>query len=270
MALLPRFFPARFSLALPPAAFRQSPAHMQATPAPTLSDVMMTRLPTRRLLALALASAIALPAWAQTTEPGPAAVASTEAFTATDIRIDGLQRISTGTVLTYLPIERGDTVDSTKIGEGIRRLYKTGFFEDVKFDRQGDILVITVTERPAINKLTLVGNKDIKTEDLTKGLQEIGLAEGETFDRLALDRVTQELTKQYNNRGKYNVEINPTVAKLDRNRVDITINVKEGKAAKIRHVNLIGTEKFENKDILDIWESKERNWLSWYRRDVQY
>lgn len=230
----------------------------------------MTRLPTRRLLALALASAIALPAWAQTTEPGPAAVASTEAFTATDIRIDGLQRISTGTVLTYLPIERGDTVDSTKIGEGIRRLYKTGFFEDVKFDRQGDILVITVTERPAINKLTLTGNKDIKTEDLTKGLQDIGLAEGETFDRLALDRVTQELTKQYNNRGKYNVEINPTVAKLDRNRVDITINVKEGKAAKIRHVNLIGTEKFENKDILDNWESKESNWLSWYRRDDQY
>ncbi|MET1161521.1 MAG: POTRA domain-containing protein, partial [Pseudoxanthomonas sp.] len=91
----------------------------------------MTRLPTRRLLALALASAIALPAWAQTTEPGPAATTSTEAFTATDIRIDGLQRISTGTVLTYLPIERGDTVDSSKTGEAIRALYRTGFFEDV-------------------------------------------------------------------------------------------------------------------------------------------
>ncbi|HYM86560.1 MAG TPA: POTRA domain-containing protein, partial [Pseudoxanthomonas sp.] len=191
----------------------------------------MTRLPTRRLLALALASAIALPAWAQTAEPAPATTASVGAFTATDIRIDGLQRISAGTVLTYLPIERGDTVDSSKTGEAIRALYKTGFFEDVKLDRQGDILVITVTERPAINKLTLAGNKDIKTEDLMKGLQDIGLAEGETFDRLALDRVTQELTRQYNNRGKYNVEINPVVSQLDRNRVDVTINVKEGKAA---------------------------------------
>ena len=230
----------------------------------------MTRLPSRRLLALALASAIALPAWAQTTEPGLPAIASTGAFTATDIRIDGLQRISAGTVLTYLPIERGDTVDSSKTGEAIRALYKTGFFEDVQLDRQGDILVITVTERPAINKLTLSGNKDIKTEDLIKGLQDIGLAEGETFDRLALDRVTQELTRQYNNRGKYNVEINPTVAQLDRNRVDVTINVKEGKAAKIRHINLVGNEKFENKDILDNWESKESNWLTWYRRDDQY
>ncbi|MEO6519539.1 MAG: POTRA domain-containing protein, partial [Pseudoxanthomonas sp.] len=230
----------------------------------------MTRLPNRRLLALALASAIALPAWAQTTEPGLTTAASTSAFTATDIRIDGLQRISAGTVLTYLPIERGDVVDPGKTGDAIRALYKTGFFEDVKLDRQGDILVITVTERPAINKLTLVGNKDIKTDDLMKGLQDIGLAEGETFDRLALDRVTQELTRQYNNRGKYNVEINPTVAQLDRNRVDVTITVKEGKAAKIRHVNLIGTEKFENKEILDNWESNESNWLSWYRRDDQY
>ncbi len=264
MAMLFRFFSAS------PLALFQHHAAAQATPAPTQSDVMMTRLPNRRLLALALASAIALPAWAQTTEPGLTTAASTSAFTATDIRIDGLQRISAGTVLTYLPIERGDVVDPGKTGDAIRALYKTGFFEDVKLDRQGDILVITVTERPAINKLTLVGNKDIKTEDLMKGLQDIGLAEGETFDRLALDRVTQELTRQYNNRGKYNVEINPTVAQLDRNRVDVTITVKEGKAAKIRHVNLIGTEKFENKEILDNWESNESNWLSWYRRDDQY
>ncbi len=234
------------------------------------SEVMMTRLPTRRLLALALASAIAVPAWAQTTVPSPAVVSSPGTFTASDIRIDGLQRISTGTVLTYLPIERGDTVDPAKAGEAIRALYGTGFFEDVRLDRQGNILVITVVERPAINKLTLTGNKDIKTEDLMEGLQDVGLAEGETFDRLALDKVTQELTRQYNNRGKYNVEITRTVSPLDRNRVDITIAVKEGKAAKIRHVNLVGVETFEADDILDSWESKESNWLSWYRRDDQY
>jgi len=230
----------------------------------------MTRLPTRRLLALALASAIALPAWSQTAAPAPASVAASGSFTASDIRVDGLQRISTGTVLTYLPIERGDVVDGTRTGEAIRALYRTGFFEDVRMDRQGDILVITVTERPAINKLTLSGNKDIKTDDLLSGLRDIGLSEGETFNRLALDRVTQELTRQYNNRGKYNVEITPAVSALDRNRVDVTINVKEGKAAKIRHVNLVGTEVFENEDVLDSWESRESNWLSWYRRDDQY
>ncbi|MBN7138552.1 outer membrane protein assembly factor BamA [Lysobacter enzymogenes] len=238
----------------------------------------MTRIPNRRLLALALATAMtsapAIPAMAQSADPfalgGGAKTPAAGSFTVSDIRIDGLQRISAGTVFTYLPVERGDTMDSAKAGDAIRALYKTGFFEDVQLDRQGNILVVTVTERPAINKLTLSGNKDIKSDDLLKGLKDIGLAEGETFDRLALDKVTQDLARQYNNRGKYNVEITPTVARLDRNRVDITINVKEGKAAKIRHINLIGNDKFEQKDILNGWESREHNWLSWYRRDDQY
>ena len=239
----------------------------------------MTRTPTRRLLvvalALALAPAAVAPALAQTADPfalggtGQDAM-PTGSFTVSDIRIDGLQRISAGTVFTYLPIERGDTIDSARAAEAIRALYKTGFFEDVRLDRQGDILVVTVTERPAINTLTIEGNKDIKTEDLEKGLSQIGLAEGETFDRLSLDRVTQELTRQYNNRGKYNVEITPSVAQLDRNRVDVTIHVKEGKAARIRHINLVGNEKFPQDEITDDWESAESNWLSWYKRDDQY
>ena len=221
----------------------------------------MTRPLSRRLLTLALASALALPAWAQT------AIAP---FTVSDIRIDGLQRIGAGTVFTYLPVERGDTLDSAKAAEALRALYKTGFFEDVRLDHQGSILVITVVERPAINKLTLVGNKDLKTEDLLKVLKDIGLAEGDTFNRLNLDRVTQELIRQYNNRGKYSVEISPSVERLDRNRVNLTINVKEGKAAKIRHINLVGNESYSDEEITKGWESHTSNWMSWYKRDDQY
>jgi outer membrane protein insertion porin family len=239
----------------------------------------MTRIPDRRLLALALAAVIAAPAWAQTTANAPAAPAAAlpplappaaSSFTVSDIRVDGLQRIGAGTVFTYLPVERGDAVNQTRISEAVRALYRTGFFEDIQVARQGDILVFTVTERPAINRLTLNGNKDIKTEDLTKGLNDIGLSEGETFDRLDLDRVTQELVRQYNNRGKYNVKITPTVSRLDRNRVDIAINIEEGKAAKIRHINIVGNEVYDLETLTDNWESGESNWLSWYRRDDQY
>jgi outer membrane protein insertion porin family len=191
-------------------------------------------------------------------------------FIVSDIRVDGLRRIGAGTIFTYLPIERGDSVDQNRIAQAIRALYRTGFFEDVRIDRQGDILVVSVTERPAINKLELKGNKDISTDDLMKGLQDIGLAEGDTFDRLALDKVTQELTRQYNNRGKYGIEITPSVTRLDRNRVDVVIDIKEGHAAKIRHINLIGNDSFEQQDILRSWESAESNWLSWYRHDDQY
>ena len=221
----------------------------------------MTRIPARRrLLTLALAAALSAPAFAQ----------DFEAFKVSDIRIDGLQRISAGTVFTYLPVERGDTLDSSHSTSAIRALFKTGFFSDVRLDRQGNILVVTVVERPAINTITLTGNKEIKSEELMKGLKSVGLSEGETYNPLNLDRVTQELTRQYDNRGKYGVTISPTVTTLDRNRVDVQIKIVEGKAARIRDINIVGNEKFTDKDIRDSWESGTTNWLSWYSRNDQY
>jgi outer membrane protein insertion porin family len=149
-------------------------------------------------------------------------------------------------------------------------LYRTGFFDDVELSRQGDILVVTVKERPSIAKLTLSGNKEIEEEDLLKGLREIGLAEGEVYNRLAIQRVTQELTRQYNNRGKYNVSITPTVQTIDRNRVEIAIVIAEGKAARIRHINIVGNQSFEEDDLRDDFEQNSTNWTSWYSRDDQY
>jgi len=215
-------------------------------------------------------AALLLPALLATSSVLNAQGVSFEPFTVSDIRVEGLQRISTGTVFTYLPIERGDVVDRARAADAIRALFKTGFFSDIQLDRQDGILVVTVRERPAINSITLAGNKDLKSEDLLKGLKEIGLAEGETFDRLNLERVTQELTRQYNNRGKYNVSITPMITDLDRNRVDLTITIKEGKASKIRHVNIVGNETFDDEELRGSWESNESNWLSWYRRDDQY
>lgn len=200
---------------------------------------------------------------------GGAALAADD-FVISDIRVDGLERISAGTVFTYLPLQKGDRLDRGRASDALRALYKTGFFKDVRLDRQGDILVVTVAERPAISTITLVGNKDIKTEELTKGLNNIGLAEGETYNELNIERVTQELTRQYNNRGKYNVRITPSVKLLDRNRVDVTITVAEGKAAKIRHLNIVGNTTFTDDEIRDDFELDTSNWLSWYRRDDQY
>ena len=182
-----------------------------------------------------------------------------EPFVASDIRIDGLQRISAGTVFTYLPVEKGDTVTAERVQQAVRALYKTGFFADVQIARQGDIMVITVKERPAISKIELKGNKDLKSEDLLKGLKDIGLAEGEPFDRLSLDRVTQELTRQYYNRGKYNVSVKPKVIPLDRNRVELSIVIAEGKVATIKHINIVGNHTYSEDEIRSDFESSTSN-----------
>ncbi len=191
-------------------------------------------------------------------------------FVVSDIRIDGLSRISAGTVYNYLPINKGDQLTNDEAQRAIRALYRTKFFSDVEFDRDGNILVIKVVERPSIAKLTLRGNKDIKTDDLKKGLKEIGLSEGETFDRLALDNVQQELIRQYYNRGKYNVSVDPHVTRLDRNRVAVEIEIREGKAAKIKELNILGNHAFTDKQIRDGFESNTTNWMSWYSKDDQY
>ena len=214
----------------------------------------------RRLLSLALVAALSGPVLAQNYEP----------FTVSDIRVDGLQRISAGTVFTYLPVEKGDLLDRTRSTEAIRALFKTGFFSDIKLERQGDILVVSVVERPAINTIKLEGNKELKTDELMKGLKSIGLSEGETYNPLNLDRVTQELTRQYNNRGKYGVTISPVITPLDRNRVDVKITIAEGKPAKIRDINIVGNTLYPDATIRAGWESGTSNWLSWYRRDDQY
>ncbi len=191
-------------------------------------------------------------------------------FTISDIRVDGIERISAGTVYSYLPVEKGDSIDNARAAEAVRALFKTGFFNDVELDREGDILVVKVTERAAISKVNITGNKDIKEEDLRKAFREIGLNEGDTYDRLALERAISELQRQYNNRGKYNVGIEGRVRKLERNRVQIDLTISEGKAAKIKHFNIVGNESFSDSDIREGFESNTTNWLSWYKSDDQY
>ncbi len=193
-----------------------------------------------------------------------------DSFTVSDIRVEGLSRIAPGTVFTYMPIEKGDVLTGARAEQAIRALYKTGFFNDIQLSRQGDILVVTVKERPQITKIAIRGNKDIQEADLRKGLKGIGLSEGEAFDQLKLSEVEGELTRQYYNRGKYNVSVKTSKVNLDRNRVEVAINIAEGKAAKIKHLNIVGNTTFPDKEIQGGFESNTSNWISWYTKDDQY
>jgi outer membrane protein insertion porin family len=191
-------------------------------------------------------------------------------FVVRDIRIEGLQRISEGTVYNYLPVNIGDHLTAQRERESIRALYATGFFRDVELRRDGDTLVVAVAERPSIESIDIKGNKDIKTEDLQKPLRNVGLAAGKTFDRSTLDEVTQGLTDQYFSRGKYAVEIDSKVEDLPDNRVRIGINIKEGSRAKIRQINIVGNTRFKEKDILNTLQLTTPNLTSWYKSSDRY
>src|SRR6478735_11125677 len=215
-----------------------------------------------RFASLCVASALVLAA------PLHAQEGST--FTVGDIRVEGLQRVTEGTVYNYLPINIGDTLSSQRIREAVRALYDTGFFRDVEIRRDGNVLIVVVNERPTIESFEIKGNKDIKTEDLQKSLRNVGLAQGKTFDRSVLEDVKSFLQDQYGARGKYAAKIDTNVEEVPGNRVKIKIEIVEGKRAKIRQINIVGNKTYKEKDILETFELKTPNLLSFYKQDDRY
>ncbi|MCP5158895.1 MAG: outer membrane protein assembly factor BamA [Gammaproteobacteria bacterium] len=199
-----------------------------------------------------------------------ASAAQASEFVVRDIQVEGLQRISAGTVFNYLPVQVGATVSERDYPEIIRALFKTGFFTDVNLERSGNVLVVTVTERPAIAEIQIQGNKDINTDDLKKALTSVGLAEGRVFDRSLLDKVEQELLQQYYSRGRYAVRIDSQVRSLERNRVAITLNISEGAVASIHQINIVGNQAFTEKQLLGLLQSSTTGWLSFFTKDDQY
>ena len=191
-------------------------------------------------------------------------------FTVGDIKVEGLQRISEGTVFNYLPVNIGDQLGAQRSREALRALYATGFFRDVELRRDGNTLVIAVLERPSLESVEIKGNKDIKTEDLQKSLRNVGLSAGKTFNRSTLEEVTQYLTDQYYSRGKYAVTIDSKVEELANNRVRVNLDIKEGSRAKIRQINIVGNQVFKAKDILETLTLKTPTWSSWYKQDDRY
>ena len=198
------------------------------------------------------------------------AVLGADSFIISDIRVEGLQRISEGTIYNYMPLNPGDELNASNARSVIRELYRTGFFQDIRMDREGSILVITVRERPAIATVTLSGNKAIKEEELRRVLNDIGLSEGEVFDRLVLDRLRQELINQYFSQGRYAVNVDTRVTELERNRVRIAIVIEEGDVAEIRHINIVGNETFTDKVIRKDFEADIVPGWKFWSKDGQY
>ena len=193
-----------------------------------------------------------------------------EEFVVKDIQVKGLQRISLGTVYNYLPVNVGEKFSLDNVSPAIKALFKTGFFKDVTLEREGSTLIVNVVERPSIAKIIFEGNKDLSKDDLTKALDKIGLAEGKIFDRQVLDKVEQELTRQYLSHGKYGLKIKTDVSNLTRNRVGIHIKISEGRVTKIKQINIVGNTVFDDKTLLGKFELNTSNLLSFYTKDDQY
>ena len=197
-------------------------------------------------------------------------VSYAEDFQVSDIRIEGLQRVSAGTVFAALPINVGDVADDMAVREATRSLFRTGYFADVIMARENGILVIGLVERPAVTEINIEGNKAIETDQLMDALRDNGLAEGQIFRQVILEGMSQELQRQYVSQGRYGALVQTEVKELPRNRVAVNIDIDEGDVAKIRHINIVGNSNFAEPTLLEQFEQNRTGWLSWITSDDKY
>ena len=198
------------------------------------------------------------------------AVALGQSFVIEDIRVEGLRRVSTGTVFNELPIAVGDEATPGDTAEAIKRLFATGFFDDVRIERDGGAMVVIVEERPSIANIDFSGNEKLKTEDLLESLRQVGLSTGRIFDPAILDRTEQEIRGSYFAQGRYSAKIETTVTPLERHRVGIHFEIDEGEVARIRRINIVGNRSFDEDDLLDLFDSTTRTLFSWLTGSDRY
>jgi len=193
-----------------------------------------------------------------------------QTFIISDIRVEGLQRISAGTVFAALGVGVGDVVDERTIRAATRNLFATGNFDDIRIGQDGNVLVVEVTERPSISEINIEGNKAIETEALLEGLKGAGLSVGQVFQRSTLEAMQLELQRQYVLQGRYDANIETEVIPEPRNRVTVNIDVDEGTVAAIKHINVVGNEVFTDEELQDEFELHTTGWLSFFTNDDKY
>lgn len=199
-----------------------------------------------------------MPAWA------------VDPFTVRDIRVEGLQRIESGTVFASLPLRVGDQYSDEKGAAAIRALFALGLFKDVRLETQGDVLVVVVEERPSVAAVEFIGLKEFDKDVLVKALKEVGLAEGRPYDKALADKAEQELKRQYISRSLYGAEVVSTATPVDRNRVNLSFTITEGGPAKIKQIQIVGNKVFSESDLRDQFNLDTGGWMSWYTKSDRY
>ena len=197
-------------------------------------------------------------------------IAAFDNFLVTDIRIVGLQRVSTGSIFNVIPINVGDNITLRKSTEISRSLFSTEQFDDIQIAKEGNTLIISVVERPSISSIEISGNKALETEQLLSSLDGVGIKEGEVYKRSTLEKVKSELVRSYASNGRYGANVQIEESLQPRNTIEIKIIVDEGSGAKIKKINIVGNKKYTNEELIESFELTEGSFFSFLNNNNSY
>ncbi|HEX2527658.1 MAG TPA: outer membrane protein assembly factor BamA [Geminicoccus sp.] len=204
---------------------------------------------------------------ASTSLLAPSAQAQQPSDTVTAIEVRGNQRIEQATIENYLSLRQGDRFDDRRLDDSLKTLFATGLFDDVRIEREGSVLVVTVVENPIINRVAFEGNDRITTEVLT---QEVQLQPRTVFTRARVQAAVTRILDIYRSSGRYGATVEPKVIELDQNRVDLVFEIKEGPLTGVGGISFIGNENFSDSALRGVIQTKESAWYRFFTTDDTY
>lgn len=230
------------------------------------------------LLALAVAAGLAAPAMAQTA-PAPAVdpVAAPsappvprqeEAVVINRIVVRGNQRIDQATILSYLPIQPGDTVSPVLLDVAVRTLNRTGLFADVQIGvaLNGD-LVVEIVENPIINQVVFEGNSAIVESKLR---EEVTIQPRGIYTRARIQEDVGKIVELYRLSGRISATVTPKLVQLEQNRVDVVFEIDEGPQTGIRAITFLGNTAFSDDDLREVMVTKQSVWWNFFTSNDNY
>ncbi len=194
-------------------------------------------------------------------------VSANEVDVIKEINVEGIQRISYDTVLSYGKIDLNTSYSETLSNDVIKNLYSTQLFSDISINYSNNIFTITVIENPTINLVLFEGNKSKKDEDL---IEEIKLKERSVFSRSSVKEDVKRLLELYQRSGRLSVTVDPSVEKLDNNRINLVYKIDEADVSKVSKISIIGNKAFTDKEIKKVMTTKTPSLLKFWSSGGQY
>ena len=186
-----------------------------------------------------------------------------------NIIIEGNNRVTNSTVLSYAEVNVGDKFSPDLIKGVIKKLYATNFFDNISVVLEFNNLIINVVEKAIISDIKITGNESVEDEAILEALQNVGVSRSRPYDKNIFDKVEQELVRLYIDRGRYNAQIVSNVDKLERNRVALELIITEGEASRIKEINIIGNKVYPNKKLISLMESGTKYFFEvWSDKDT--
>lgn len=228
-------------------------------------------------LVMAMWWALAAPAaWAQApsgpgvdaeaAELAPGASERFEGSRIASIDVQGNRRVEAESVLRQVRLKPGEALDMEALSEDVRRVWRLGYFEDVKvdaiFDDRGEVaLVFVVEEKPAIASVRFEGNDELSEDDIKEVLN---LKRFQILDVSRVKANAEKIRELYLEKGFYLAEVDYEIQPDEQyeDQAHVVFQIREYAKIRVKRITFLGNEAIPDEELAKIMSTRPGDWFS--------